>query len=93
MLYPYAMAAQAAHAVTTGAANASALVEALDRLAATHGMREFQAEAALLRASAGLPGALEAARMHVAAVDNPVLTRRLAELSGVVAVSEVGCSR
>lgn len=89
----YAMAAQAAHAVTTGAANASALVEALDRLAATHGMREFQAEAALLRASAGLPGALEAARMHVAAVDNPVLTRRLAELSGVVAVSEVGCSR
>lgn len=77
----YSMAAEAAHAVTTGQTNSSVLVERLDELAATHGMREFQAEAALLRASVGLPGALEAARTHVAAVDNPVLARRLDQLA------------
>ena len=76
----YAMAAEAGHAVATGQANSAVLVERLDELAATHGMREFQAEAALLRASAGLPGALEAARSHVAGVDNPALVRRLAGL-------------
>ena len=76
----YAMAAEAAHAVATGRMNSAVLVERLDELAATHGMREFQAEAALLRASAGLPGALEAARTHVAAVDNPALVRRLGQL-------------
>lgn len=76
----YALAAQASHAVEAGNPNAADLMDQLDQLAATHGMREFQAEAALLRAAAGLPGALESARSHVAAVDNPVLGRRLEEL-------------
>ena len=43
-------------------------------------------EAALLRLAGGQPGALEAARAHVAAVDNPVLARRLAALEAGSAV-------
>lgn len=76
----YALAAQARHAVATGQPGAANLLDQLDRLAAGHGMREFQAESALLQATLGMPGAIEAARSHVAAVDNPVLVRRLEEL-------------
>jgi hypothetical protein len=53
-------------------------------------MRELQAEAALLRVQRGLPGALDAAKGQVAAVDNPVLTARLARLeraTGLAALS------
>lgn len=80
-LEAYALAAQAGHAVATRQPNSAELLDQLDRLASAHGMREFQAEVALLRAAVGFPGALEAARTHVAAVDNPVLARRLEELS------------
>lgn len=76
----YALAAQVERAVTTGQPNSAELLNHLDNLAASHGMREFQAEAALLRAAAGLPGGLDAARSHVAAVDNPVLVSRLDKL-------------
>ena len=76
----YALAAQARHAVAAGHPGGVDQTDQLDRLAAAHGLREFQAEAALIRAAAGLPGALDAARSHVAAVDNPVLARRLDEL-------------
>ncbi len=76
----YALAAQARHAVDAGQSNGVDLLDQLDRLAATHGMREFQAEAALLRVAAGEPGGMESARSHVAAVDNPHLARRLDEL-------------
>jgi DNA-binding SARP family transcriptional activator len=76
----YALAAQVERAVTTGQPNSAELLNQLDNLAASHGMREFQAEAALLRAAAGLPGGLDAARSHVAAVDNPVLASRLDKL-------------
>lgn len=75
----YALAAQAAHAVSRGLPRAEGLVDELDRLASEHALHELQAEAALLRAQAGLPGALEAARSRVAVVDNPVLTARLVE--------------
>jgi DNA-binding SARP family transcriptional activator len=74
----YGLAAQAAHALERGLPRALELVEDLDRLASAHGMRELQAEAALLRLAAGRPGALDAARSAVAAVDNPVLAARLA---------------
>ena len=40
-------------------------------------MRELQAESALLRLRAGHPGALDAARGSVTAIDNPVLAARL----------------
>jgi len=80
-LEAYGLAAQASHAVSRRLARASELVDDLDHLAAAHGMREFQAEAALLRVQAGLPGALDAAVGHVAAVDNPVLAARLESLA------------
>ena len=76
----YALAAYASHAVATGSPRAVALVDDLDRLASAHGLRELQAEAALLRLSAGLPGGLESARSLVAGLENPALARRLADL-------------
>jgi DNA-binding SARP family transcriptional activator len=75
-LEAYGLAAQAAHAVATGQ-RAEELIEDLDQLASAHGIRELQAEAAMLRIQAGQTDALEAARSHVAAVDNPALTERL----------------
>jgi DNA-binding SARP family transcriptional activator len=82
----HALAAQAAHAVSRGLRRAPELVADLDRLASRHGLREWQAEAALLRLAGRQAGALEAARAHVAAVDNPVLARRLAALEADLAV-------
>ena len=79
-LEAYAVAAQAAHALESGHPRAAELVDELDRLASAHGMRELQAEAALLRVQAGLPGAMDAARGQVAGVDNPVLAARLERL-------------
>jgi DNA-binding SARP family transcriptional activator len=76
----YGLAAQAAHALSRGDPRSTELADDLDRLASAHGMRELQATAALLRLRAGLPGALEVARGHVAAVDNPVLARQLRQL-------------
>jgi hypothetical protein len=76
----YGLAAYAGHAVATGSARAMAIIDRLDRLASAHGLRELQAEAALLRVAAGNGDALEAARALVAGIDNPVLERRLAEL-------------
>jgi DNA-binding SARP family transcriptional activator len=76
----YGLAAQAAYAVARGLPGAADLIDDLDRLAAAHGLRELQAEAALLRVSAGRPGALDAARGCVAAVDNPALAARLDRL-------------
>jgi DNA-binding SARP family transcriptional activator len=76
----YGLAAQAAHAVACGLPRGAELVDDLDRLTSTHGMRELQASAALLRLRAGLPGALDAAKGLLAAVDNPVLARQLEQL-------------
>jgi hypothetical protein len=76
----YGLAAQAAHALSRGLPHALDLVDDLDRLASAHGIGELRAEAALLRLAAGRPGALDAARSHVAVVDNPVLAARLARL-------------
>jgi DNA-binding SARP family transcriptional activator len=76
----YGLAAQAAHAVSRGDSRGAELADDLDRLASAHGMRELQANAALLRLRAGRPGALDAARSHVAAVDNPVLALQLEQL-------------
>jgi DNA-binding SARP family transcriptional activator len=76
----YGLAAYAAHALATGSPNALTLIQDLDRLASAHALHELQAEAALLRLAAGQPGALETARLRVAAVDNPVLADRLARL-------------
>jgi len=84
-LEAYGLAAQVTHAITAGLHNAEELLDDLDQLASTHGMREFQAEAAMLRVSAGRTGALEAARSHVAAVDNPALTSRLDQLMAALA--------
>ncbi len=75
----YGLAAQAAHAVATGQPSDD-LVHELDQMASAHGMRELQAEAAILRVQAGSVEALEAARSHVAAVDNPALAERLRQL-------------
>jgi DNA-binding SARP family transcriptional activator len=77
-LEAYGLAAQAGHALEHGRPRALELIEDLDRVASAHGLRELQAEAALLRLAAGRPGALDAARSAVAAVDNPVLAARLA---------------
>nr|WP_246324550.1 BTAD domain-containing putative transcriptional regulator [Petropleomorpha daqingensis] len=77
-LEAYGLVAQAGHALEHGLPRALELIEELDRIASAHGMRELQAEAALLRLAAGRPGALDAARSAVAAVDNPVLAARLA---------------
>jgi DNA-binding SARP family transcriptional activator len=92
----YGLAAYAAHAVATGSPRADALIQDLDRLASSHALHELQAEAALLRLAAGHPGAPEAARALVAAVDNPVLADRLAALerAGASALREpVGVPR
>lgn len=86
-LEAYALAAQAERAMATGDARAPDLIGELDTLAASHGMREFQAMAALLRVQAGLPGALAAARASVAAVDNPVLEERLERLASAAGLS------
>jgi DNA-binding SARP family transcriptional activator len=86
-LEAYGLAAQATHATATGLSNAGQLVDDLDRLASAHGMRELQAEAAILRVSAGRTDALEAARTHVAAVDNPLLVARLDRLEAALARS------
>lgn len=79
-LEAYGLAAQASHAVTDGLQRSEELIDDLDRLASAHGIRELQAEAAMLRVRAGRIDALEAARSHVDAVDNPVLTARLRHL-------------
>ncbi|MDP9393674.1 MAG: hypothetical protein M3Q27_05160, partial [Actinomycetota bacterium] len=76
----YGLAAQAAHALDASQPRARDLIDDLDDVASAHGMRELQAEAALLRLQARMPGALDAAKAHVAAVDNPVLRERLAQL-------------
>jgi DNA-binding SARP family transcriptional activator/predicted negative regulator of RcsB-dependent stress response len=73
----YAMAAQARFAVQTGDEQAAGLVDDLDRVAAGHGLRQLQAEAALLRAELGLPGALEAATALVADLGSAWLAARL----------------
>ena len=77
----YGLAAQASLALSRGDPTAPSLVDDLDHVASAHGMRELQAEAALLRLQAGHPGALEAARSSVAAVDNPALVARLDRLT------------
>jgi DNA-binding SARP family transcriptional activator len=76
----YGLAAQARHALAQGLPRGTELVDELDRLASAHGMGELRAEAALLLLATGRPGALDAARSHVAAVDNPVLAARLDRL-------------
>lgn len=89
----YGLAAQAGHALSRHLPHATTLVADLDQLASAHGMRELQAEAALLRLQAGLPGALDAARSHVAAVDNPTLTTRLEHLAGGHGATSIATGR
>lgn len=79
-LEAYGLAAEAAHAVALDRPDAIALVDSLDEMASAHGMRELQAEAALLRLGAGRVDALEAARSHVSAVDNPAVSARFLAL-------------
>jgi tetratricopeptide (TPR) repeat protein len=87
-LEAYGLAAQAAHAVANGVGNVEELMDDLDKVAAEHGMRELQAEAAMLRVSAGGIAALESARSHTAAVNNPMLSARLRQLEAVLATTE-----
>ena len=79
-LEAYGLAAQAGHAIANGLQRSNELIDDLDQLASAHGIRELQAEAAMLRIQAGRIDALEAARSHVVAVDNPALTERLRQL-------------
>jgi DNA-binding SARP family transcriptional activator len=79
-LEAYGLAAEVGHAIATGLQRWEELIDDLDQLASSHGIRELQAEAAILRVEAGRIEALEAARSHVAAVDNPALTERLRQL-------------
>jgi len=79
-LEAYGLAAEVGHAIATGLQRWEELIDDLDQLASSHGIRELQAEAAILRVEAGRSEALEAARSHVAAVDNPALTERLRQL-------------
>ena len=60
----------------------SAWVSDLEALASRTGMREFLARAYLHRFDLGDVGALEAAELVAAHVDNPVLHERLAERGG-----------
>lgn len=83
-LEAYGLAAQVTHAVANGLDNAAELVDDLAQLASEHGMRELQAEAAMLRVAAGRTDALEAARSHVAAVDNPALSARFRRLEAAL---------
>jgi hypothetical protein len=84
-LEAYGLAAEVGHAVATGLQRWEELIDDLDQLASSHGIRELQAEAAMLRVGAGRSEALEAARSHVAAVDNPALIERLRQLESEVA--------
>ena len=84
-LEAFGLAAQVGHAIATGLQRSEELIDDLDQLASAHGIRELQAEAAMLRVQAGRTDALEAARSHVAAVDNPALTERLRQLEGELA--------
>jgi tetratricopeptide (TPR) repeat protein len=79
-LEAYGLAAEVAHAVALGRLDANELVDSLDEMASAHGMRELQAEAGMLRVAAGRTDALEAARSHVSAVDNPAVSARFRAL-------------
>ncbi|MFP5253063.1 MAG: tetratricopeptide repeat protein [Actinomycetes bacterium] len=84
-LEAYGLAAQAGHALANRLGDVEELLDDLDQLASEHGMRELQAEASMLRVSAGRTEALEAARSHVAAVDNPGLSARFRQLEAASA--------
>ncbi|MBI4260265.1 MAG: SARP family transcriptional regulator [Actinobacteria bacterium] len=78
----YALDALCQVAVARGAPAAPRWIGELEALAARAGMRELLARATLHRARLGDPGALEAARMLAAGIDNPALAADLAAAGG-----------
>ncbi|MDQ3728668.1 MAG: SARP family transcriptional regulator [Actinomycetota bacterium] len=69
----YALEAFAATAVRAGSGRAESLVEDLHSLTARTGMRELAVRALILRSRLGDSGAMDAARLLAAEVENPAL--------------------
>jgi tetratricopeptide (TPR) repeat protein len=69
----YGLDALCALALEEGIEGSGRWVDELEAIAARHGMRELLARATVYRARLGEPGALEAARLLVAQIENPVL--------------------
>ena len=78
-VYAHSLDAAAGVAIELGDAEARALVAELTELAARSGMRELVVRARLHASRLGEPGALEAARMLAADIDNPALANLLHE--------------
>ena len=82
-VYAHSLDASAGVAIDLGDPEAPALVSELTDLAARSGMRELVVRARIHAARLGEPGALEAARLLAADIDNPALARMLAQPAAV----------
>jgi DNA-binding SARP family transcriptional activator len=78
-VYAHSLDAAAGVAIELGDAEARGLVAELTELAARSGMRELVVRARLHASRLGEPGALEAARLLAADIDNPALAHLLRE--------------
>ena len=78
-VYAHSLDAAAGVAIELGDPEARSLVSELTELAARSGMRELVVRARIHAGRLGDPGALEAARMLAAEIDNPALTSLLRE--------------
>ncbi len=78
-VYAHSLDAAAGVAIELGDPEARALVSELTEVSARSGMRELVVRARIHASRLGDPGALEAARMLAAEIDNPVLANLLRE--------------
>jgi hypothetical protein len=79
----YSLEALCALALEQRAEGSGRWIDALEAIAARHGMRELLARATIYRARLGEPGALDAARSLTAQIDNPVLGELLGSVEPV----------
>jgi DNA-binding SARP family transcriptional activator len=83
-VYAHSLDAAAGVAIELGDAEASELVAELTEVAARSGMRELVVRARIHAGGLGEPGALDAARMLAADIDNPALANLLREPAALV---------
>jgi DNA-binding SARP family transcriptional activator len=83
-VYAHSLDASAGVAIELGDPDAAALVSELADLAARSGMRELVVRARIHAARLGEPGALDAARLLAADIDNPALAALLRQPAALV---------
>jgi hypothetical protein len=81
----YSLEALCALALEQRAEGSGQWIDALEAIAARHGMRELLARATIYRARLGEPGALDAARSLTAQIDKSVLGDLLESVEAVAA--------